>query len=314
MKSRAGCRTCVSSPRVASDVRPAFREKKATEEEKERLTAAVHASIMPTCTICQQDYHLMNCSKLLKMNIEERPSDDGMQNTRKMCKSRLQKHRIVTTYTIRKAIESIKEETSAKRSSTRRHENFSPERLLAEILFTTGIACSSSIKRITYDLVLHRFITLVMCPFCIHTAHTHWRISTLIINRTLFYDTSSSELLWTSFDELELDMTTVTGDDKISEDATLSLSDAAICKIHILFQPGRRFSISDHIYSKCCIPVDRANSNSDRDKTAQQYFAKYSEIWCATVNHNRRLCNQTVSSVTRELLKTQRHRFIPQTF
>ncbi|KRY64855.1 hypothetical protein T4A_3700 [Trichinella pseudospiralis] len=186
--------------------------------------------------------------------------------------------------------------------------------LLAEILFTTGIACSSSIKRITYDLVLHRFITLVMCPFCIHTAHTHWRISTLIINRTLFYDTSSSELLWTSFDELELDMTTVTGDDKISEDATLSLSDAAICKIHILFQPGRRFSISDHIYSKCCIPVDRANSNSDRDKTAQQYFAKYSEIWCATVNHNRRLCNQTVSSVTRELLKTQRHRFIPQTF
>ncbi|KRY80754.1 hypothetical protein T4D_1363 [Trichinella pseudospiralis] len=127
MKSRAGCRTCVSSPRVASDVRPAFREKKATEEEKERLTAAVHASIMPTCTICQQDYHLMNCSKLLKMNIEERPSDDGMQNTRKMCKSRLQKHRIVTTYTIRKAIESIKEETSAKRSSTRRHENFSPE-------------------------------------------------------------------------------------------------------------------------------------------------------------------------------------------
>ncbi|KRZ64174.1 hypothetical protein T10_13386 [Trichinella papuae] len=54
-------------------------------------------------------------------------------------------------------------------------------------------------------------------------------------------------------------MTTVTGDDKISEDATLSLSDAAICKIHILFQPGRRFSISDHIYSKCCISVDRAN-------------------------------------------------------
>ncbi|KRY80479.1 hypothetical protein T4D_3443 [Trichinella pseudospiralis] len=34
--------------------------------------------------------------------------------------------------------------------------------LLAEILFTTGIACSSSIKRITYDLVLHRFITLVL--------------------------------------------------------------------------------------------------------------------------------------------------------
>ncbi|KRZ11359.1 hypothetical protein T11_2866 [Trichinella zimbabwensis] len=50
MSSREGCRTYDSSLRVASDVRPAFRGKKATDGRR-YTTAALHDSIKPACTI-----------------------------------------------------------------------------------------------------------------------------------------------------------------------------------------------------------------------------------------------------------------------